>query len=53
MRQNLIRRTNDESSVYLNQNIKICIICGYDKIDSFEFGVSCEECGASFGRSKC
>lgn len=29
-----------------NSNIKICIICGNDNIESFEFGISCEECGS-------
>ena len=36
----------------VNQDIKICIHCGYDNIESHEHGISCEECGTSFGRSK-
>ena len=37
--------------VYVNPDLKICIICGSEKIESYEFGVSCEECGTLFGRS--
>ena len=44
---------NKDSLVYVNSKIKICIICGNDKIESHEFGVSCEECGTTFGRTKC
>lgn len=44
---------NDESLVYVNSNIKICIICGNHNIEFFEHGISCEECGTTFGRQKC
>jgi len=37
----------------VNQDIKICIICGCDKIESHEFGISCEDCGALLWRVKC
>jgi len=47
------RKNNESHLVYKNSEIRICVICGYNKIDSYEFGVSCEECGALFGRSKC
>ena len=47
------KRENPEQLVYLNSGIKICIFCGYDKIESHEHGVSCEQCGTSFGRAKC
>lgn len=38
--------------VYMHPEIRICLICGNDKIESHEFGISCEECGTLFGRSK-
>jgi hypothetical protein len=47
------RRINHKDLVYKNLKIRICIICGYDKIESYEYGVSCEDCGTSFGRLKC
>lgn len=47
------KKKNMGSLLYINSNIRICIICGHDKIESYEFGVSCEECGTSFGRIKC
>ena len=46
------KKTNDPKLIYKNSRIKICILCGYDKIESYEFGVSCEDCGTLFGRSK-
>jgi len=46
------KKTNDPKLIYKNFQIKICILCGYDKIESYEFGVSCEDCGTLFGRSK-
>ena len=33
-----------------NSEVRICIICGCDKIESFEFGISCEECGSLLER---
>ena len=44
---------NTDSLVYVNSKIKICIFCGNDKIESHEFGVSCEECGTELRRKKC
>ena len=52
MKQELIYRKENNQLEYSNQNIKICIICGNDKIEYFEHGISCEECGASFRRRK-
>lgn len=37
---------NDEPLVCKNINIRICTVCGDDRIESFEFGISCEECGS-------
>ena len=28
-----------------NKDIKICLNCGNSKIDSHEYGISCEDCG--------
>ena len=54
MQPEIIKRKNtNQNFIYKNSKIKICISCGFDKIDSYEFGVSCEECGASFGRLTC
>ncbi len=54
MQQELIQRKNNHQGlVYKNLEIRICIICGCDKIESYEYGVSCEDCGTSFGRLKC
>ena len=54
MRQEIVYAEEENSKMQIkNQDIKICIICGYDKVESHEFGISCEECGALFGRSKC
>ena len=50
MKQKLVCRKDNYSLEYLNQDIRICIICGHDKIDYFEHGISCEECGALFRR---
>ena len=52
MKQELVYKRDKNSLEYSNQNIKICIICGHDKIESFEHGISCEECGALFRRKK-
>jgi len=54
MQPEIIERKNkNQNLAYKNSQIKICIVCGYDKIESYEFGVSCEDCGALFGRLKC
>lgn len=47
------RKENKNELIYRNPKIRICIICGDDKIESHEFGVSCEDCGALFWREKC
>lgn len=53
MRQEIIQEMIEEEFLQIvNPEIKICIVCGYDKIESFEFGMSCEDCGTSFGRKK-
>ena len=53
MRQEVIQEVIEKEFLQIaNPEIKICIICGYDKIESYEFGISCEECGTSFGRKK-
>ncbi|MDH3487607.1 MAG: hypothetical protein OEL82_06150 [Nitrosopumilus sp.] len=53
MRQQIIQNKEEKESLQIvNQEIRICIICGYEKIESFEFGMSCEECWVSFGRKK-
>ena len=51
--QNKSNKRKKNQLIYFNPKILICIDCGNDKIESYEFGVSCEECGAFFGRSKC
>lgn len=33
-----------------NKDIRICISCGSLNIDSYEFGISCEDCGILIGR---
>jgi len=38
--------------LYVNPDIMICLICGDDKIEFHEFGISCEECRTLSGRSK-
>lgn len=43
----------DDPLICKNLNIRICTICGHDKIESFEFGISCEECGSLLERLKC
>lgn len=54
MRQKIIENDEKKESLQItNQEIRICIICGYDNIESYEFGISCEECGALIGRRKC
>lgn len=52
MKQELVYQKENDSLEYSNQHIKICILCGYEKIESFEHGISCEECGALFRRKK-
>ena len=51
MEQVNLKEKTDEL-VYVNPDIRICLICGDDRIESHEFGISCEECGTLFGRSK-
>lgn len=53
MKQEIIQENKEECLQIVNPETKICIVCGYDKIESFEFGMSCEDCGTSFGRKKC
>ena len=52
MKQELVYQKENNSLEYSNQDIKICILCGHGKIESFEHGISCEECGALFRRKK-
>ncbi len=35
-----------------NKDVLICINCGSLQIDSYEFGISCEDCGALIGRER-
>jgi len=35
-----------------NSDVLICINCGSVQIDSYEFGISCEDCGALIWREK-
>jgi len=37
---------NTEKQLLVNCNLKICIECGYSHIEQYEFGLSCENCGA-------
>ncbi len=53
MKQKIVQKENSKLLNYVNPDIRICIECGCDKIESYEHGVSCEECGAFFGREKC
>jgi len=54
MRQEIVYTEEGNGNLLIkNKDIRICIICGYDKVESHEFGISCEECGAQLGRSKC
>ena len=53
MEQTIVQKNKSESLEYVNPDILICIICGNEKIESYEHGVSCEDCGAFFGRVKC
>ena len=34
-----------EESLLVDSRLKICIECGQDKVESYEFGISCEICG--------
>ncbi len=52
-KETINQNNNNEILIYKNPQIIICLVCGNNKIDSFEFGISCEECGTSFGRLKC
>ena len=47
------KKNNNKCLVYLNANIKICLMCGNSDVEFLEYGVSCEECGTTFGRTKC
>lgn len=31
-----------------NRYLKICVNCGNTEVEKYEFGISCELCGASF-----
>lgn len=44
MKQELIQKNNNELKIK-NKDIKICINRGNLKIDSHEYGISCEDCG--------
>ena len=44
MNQELVQRDKNELKVK-NKHVKICINCGNSKIESHEFGISCEDCG--------
>ncbi len=52
MKQEIIQENKEEFLQIVNPEIKICIVCRYDKIESFEFGMSCEDYETSFGRRK-
>ena len=49
MEQKLIQK-NSELKIK-NKDIKICINCGNSKIDSYEYGISCEDCGILLWRA--
>lgn len=44
MKQKLVQKNKTELKIK-NNDIKICINCGNSKIDSHEYGISCEDCG--------
>ncbi|WP_185736617.1 hypothetical protein [Candidatus Nitrosopumilus sp. SW] len=50
MKQELIQKNNDNLKIK-NNEIRICIHCGNVKIDSYEFGISCEDCGILLWRA--
>ena len=33
---------------YLGPKVRICTECGEKKVDIYEYGISCESCGAGF-----
>ena len=35
-----------------NKDVLICINCGSLQINSYEFGISCEDCGALIARER-
>lgn len=34
-----------ERNLLVDSRLKICIECGHDKVEHYEFGISCEICG--------
>jgi hypothetical protein len=34
-----------EKNLLVDPRLKICVECGYPKVDYYEFGISCENCG--------
>ena len=42
--------SNGDTLICKNLDVKICLICGCEKIEFFEFGISCEECGSLLER---
>jgi predicted RNA-binding Zn-ribbon protein involved in translation (DUF1610 family) len=47
----LLNGSANEVSVK-NNDVQICISCGSLLIDSYEFGISCEDCGALIWRAE-
>ena len=39
---------NTKKCFVINSKLKICIECGHSNVDSYEFGISCENCGSLF-----
>ena len=46
----ILQEKKDDLLIVKNVDIRICIICGNDQIESYEFGLSCEECGTLMRR---
>lgn len=51
MKQKLIIKYKNDLEIK-NNDIKICINCGNSKIDSYEFAISCEDCGILLWRKQ-
>ena len=41
-----------EKNLLVDPRLMICTECGQSSVESYEFGISCEDCGALIGRDK-
>ena len=43
-----LRSEKTKEKFYLGSKVRICTECGEESVDVYEYGISCESCGAGF-----